>query len=239
MSEAIAVVGSNALAVETEEVKDLGQQASKIELMAKALEVKDAATSAGAAEFRKNASKLKKKIEGYWEPLRVDAKKAYDNVLAKKKDMLTPVESADKIVAQKINDYAYAQEQKRRAEEAAQRRALEAAASQKLAEAAQAETDGDALGAEMAMAEAEVYDNLSTQTQVAPGRNENGMSQRLGWEIVSLSPGLVPINICGQEVHITNKAVVEQLVRKAIEQANGNISIPGVVFKETMKVSVR
>lgn len=238
MSEEIAVVGNNALTEERDPAKSLGELATGLEAAAMSISVKNETDVMIATNFKKQVAQVKKRVTEYWEPLRVDAKKAYDTVLEKKKEMLGPVERAEKIISGKLGDYAYKIELKRRAEEAARQKALEEATSAKLEEAARAESAGDAIGADMAMAEAEVYDSLSAQTQEAPAKI-SGMTQKLGWEIVSLSPGLVPINICGQEVHITNKAVVEQLVRKAIEQADGKISIPGVVFKETMKVSTR
>ena len=240
MNQNLAVIGSNALVYDLEQdiQAQIRQETSLIERRAMEMRVTDAQSSEMATGFKKELSAFKKRIEAYWEPLRADAKKAYDSVLARKKEMLAPLDQAEKMVAKKINDYAYEMEMKRRREEEARQQLIQAEISRKLEEAARAETEGDALGAEMAMAEAEVYDGLGTAKAETPGKL-NGMSQKLGWEIVSLVPSEVPITICGVEIHISNKAVVEQLVRKAIELSKGRIRIPGVVFKETMKVSVR
>ena len=240
MSQNLAVVGSSALVYDLgNDVRgQLGQETSLIEQRAAQITVTDSLSAEAATAFKKQISQFKKRVEAYWEPVRADAKRAYDSVLAKKKEMLTPLDRAEKAVAKKINDYAYETEMKRRREEEARQKLIQAEIDRKLAEAAQAETAGDAMGAEMAMAEAEVYDGLGAAKAETPGKL-NGMTQKLGWEIVSLAPAQVPITICGIEVHISNKAVVEQLVRKAIELSGGKAEIPGVIYRETMKVSVR
>ena len=240
MNEAIATVGSNALVLDTDRASELELEISMLTQRAESISVKDEATLNAAAELKKTLSKMKKTVEAEWEPYRVKTKSAYDSVIAGKKSMVSPLEKAEKMVTGEINAYAYEIEKKRIAEEAARQKAIEEAMAAKLEEAAKAETEGDAVGAEMAMAEAEVYDSLTTQTAPAPAKlSGSSMSQKVGWEIVTLVADMVPINISGQIVHMNNKAVVEQLVKKAIEQAGGNISIPGVTFRETMKVNVR
>lgn len=49
---------------------------------------------------------MQKKVKKYWEPLRVSAKSTYDDVLARKKEMLDPLEAAEKILKGKMGDYS-------------------------------------------------------------------------------------------------------------------------------------
>ncbi len=233
----VATVGRNALVLDTPETKALGSESTLIERRANGMQVRSEIDCLAAKEFLKSVKDMKKKVKDYWEPLRLSTKKSYDDVLAKKKEMTDPLDNAEKTVNRKLSDYAWELEKKRREEEAARLREIENAVDAKMEEAAAAEASGDALGAEMAFAEAEVYDSIGTAPQAAPAKI-SGMSQKLGWEIVQIIPELVPITICGVEVHISNKSVIEQLVRQAIEKSGGRVQIPGVTYKETMKVSI-
>ncbi len=244
MSEAVAVIGSNALVLDTETAEELELEIGMVAASAEQLSVKDEETAGKAAELKKRISKLKKRVTDAWEPHRVKAKEGYDAVLEGKKTMLAPVEKAEKTVAKELNDYAYQLEQQRRAEEEARRKLLEEAMVAKLEEAAKAESSGDSSGAETAMAEAEVYDSMAVPAAPAPEKLNDAMKQKVGWEIMDIDVKAVPLCIRTTDgryirVQLGNKAVVEALVKQAIEAEQGSISIPGVAFRETMKVSVR
>ena len=237
MNEAMAATtGSNALVLDTGEL--YREESLNALVMANRLDVKDGNSLALAESFMKKARSMKRNIEAYWKPKKQEIDKQKRELLASEKEALGPIEKAINTVQGKVNAYADEVRRKQMAEQEERRRLAQAAMDQKLAEAAEAESKGDAAGADMAMAEAEVYDGIAA-TEVLPSTRLNGMAQRVGWEIVSMIPEMVPINICGQIVHTSNKAVVASLVNKAIEQSGGKIQIPGVEYKEIMKVSVR
>ena len=105
-------------------------------------------------------------MEEYWEPLRQSTYEAYQNVLTRKKEMVEPLKSAEKILKGKIGTFQLEQERIRREQEEAMRKAAQEEADRKLAEALEAQANGDVVGAEYAMAEAEVMDNVATAGRV-------------------------------------------------------------------------
>ena len=158
-------IGSNALVLDTAEENvtvmnaeesKLGNEVSLIEQRAEAVVVASGADFEDAGLFLKQIKQAQKQVKDYWEPLRVSAKKSYDEVLTHRKEMIEPLEKAEKIVKTKVNEYSAEQERKRREQEEAMRRLAQAEIDRHLNEAAEAEANGDAVGAEYAMAEAEM-----------------------------------------------------------------------------------
>ena len=102
MSEAVlATVGNNALVLGTTEENSLRKDTSQIERRASAMEVTNDLSYSAAGDLLKRIKTMQKKIKEYWEPLRISTKKAYDDVLAKKKEMMDAVDGAEKILNQR------------------------------------------------------------------------------------------------------------------------------------------
>lgn len=150
-------IGSNALVLDTAEENvtvmnaeesKLGKEVSLIEQRAEAVVVASGADFEDAGLFLKQIKQAQKQVKDYWEPLRVSAKKSYDEVLNHRKEMIEPLEKAEKIVKVKVNEYSAEQERKRREQEEAMRRLAQAEIDRHLNEAAEAEANGDAVGAE-------------------------------------------------------------------------------------------
>ena len=153
-------IGSNALVLDTAEENvtvmnaeesKLGNEVSLIEQRAEAVVVASGADFEDAGLFLKQIKQAQKQVKDYWEPLRVSAKKSYDEVLTHRKEMIEPLEKAEKIVKTKVNEYSAEQERKRREQEEAMRRLAQAEIDRHLNEAAEAEANGDAVGAEYAI----------------------------------------------------------------------------------------
>ena len=236
MNEAIATVGNNALVLDTPEETSLESQVSVFEEKVNAVVIKNQAGYEGAAELVKEVKRVQKQVTDYWEPLRVNAKAAYDAVLARKKEMLTPLDRAEKVLKKKMGDYTLEVERKRREAEEALRRAAEAEISKKLDEAAEAEASGDVDGAEYAMAEAEVLEGVSIGGDGGKaGPKAAGVSQSKSWEITEIDPDKVPVSIMGAVI----RPVDEKAVMRIIKASKGTIQIPGIKYKETVNISVR
>ena len=99
-------IGSNALVLDTAEENvtvmnaeesKLGKEVSLIEQRAEAVVVASGADFEDAGLFLKQIKQAQKQVKDYWEPLRVSAKKSYDEVLAHRKEMIEPLEKAEKI----------------------------------------------------------------------------------------------------------------------------------------------
>ena len=235
MSEKIVVLGNTALKVEESE-GDLKREVTLAEQQAQSVTVASDEEYASAGEFTKSVKKMQKKVKEYWEPLRVSAKATYDDILARKKQMLDPLESAEKILKSKMSAYSMEKEKKRKAQEEAMRKLAEQEMARKLEEAAKAEAAGDSLGAEYAMAEAEVMEDVSISGGIrSQAPKANGVSQSKTWKITSIDSSLVPVTFSGIEI----RPVDEKAVMRLIKESKGTISIPGVQYEETVSISIR
>ena len=141
--------------------QQLNQEASMVEVQAASLTVRSDSEYAAAGDLAKMVKQMQKKIKDYWEPLRVSAKAAYDDILAHKKEMLDPLEKAEKIIKEKMSTYSVEKEKARKKQEEAMRLLALQEMEKKIEEAAKAEAVGDMVGVENAMAEAEVMEDVS------------------------------------------------------------------------------
>ena len=231
-------IGSNALVLDTAEENvtvmnaeesKLGKEVSLIEQRAEAVVVASGADFEDAGLFLKQIKQAQKQVKDYWEPLRVSAKKSYDEVLNHRKEMIEPLEKAEKIVKTKVNEYSAEQEHKRRLAQAEIDRHLN--------EAAEAEANGDAVGAEYAMAEAEMMEGVSIAGGVQHQTPKvKGISQSKTWEICESECdwSKVPVSLIGIELRPVDKAAVLRLIK----MSKGQVEIPGIKFRETYTTSV-
>lgn len=239
------VVGNNALVLGTaeppqieqpEEENKLGRQVSLIEQQASSVVVTSEEDFVLAGEMTRRVKAMQTRVTDYWEPMRKSTYEAYAAVNQHKKQMLTPLESAEKILKRKMGDYTVRQERIHREREEATRKAAEVEMDRKLAEAAEAEARGDAEGAEFAMAEAEVMEGVTVSGGLrAKQPKAKGVSQTKTWKITRIDSEKVPISLNGMEL----RPVDEKLVLQLIKASKGKIAIPGVECKEDIIISVR
>lgn len=236
MNEA-AVIGNNALVLDTkEEENKLGRQVSMIEQKAESVVVNSDDGFAYAGELTKQIKQMQEKVTDYWEPMRKTTYEAYKSVTNHKKEMLDPLASAEKILKKKMGAYTLQKEKERREREEELRRQAEAEMNRKLEEAAKAESEGDALGAEMAMTEAEVMENVATTAVIKPeAPTMKGVSTTKTWKITKVDPTTVPTHVQGVEI----RPVDEKAVLRLIKATKGTIKIPGITYEEDVAVSVR
>lgn len=227
---------STALVLDSPEEKQLGKDVSIMEMQADRVVITNDAEFAYAGEMTKQIKQMQKKITDYWEPMRKSAHQAYQAILDHKKEMIDPCARAEKVLKRKMSDYSMEQERKRRAEEAELRRLAQAEVDKKLEEAAKAEKEGDILGAEMAMAEAEVMDGVAVAGVVAPAAPKvNGVSKTKAWRITGIDPSKVPVEVAG----IVIRPVDEKAVMNLIKATKGQVKIEGITYEETVNISVR
>ena len=189
-----------------------------------------------AAAFLQRIKTQQKTVTDFFEPLRKATKAAYDSVLSRKKDMTTPLDKAEKVIKGKMGEYQRKAEQARREQEEKLRKAAEAEREKAFAVAVAAEASGDALGAEMAMMEAEVMDDAAAVATVhlaAP--KARGISTRKGWEITGIDPDKVPVAING----VVIRPVDEKAVMALIKASKGTVQIPGITYRETAIISAK
>ena len=226
----------NTTALDTVEEKALGGEVTMIEQRAMDIIIQDDAGFAIAGNVTRDVKAAQKKVEAYWEPMRVTTYNAYKAVTDHKKAMLDPLKNAETILKKKMSAYQVEQERKRREDEERLRRLAQEEADRKLAEAAKAESEGDVFGAEFAMAEAEVMDNMSrTVSVVRPAAKVAGITQTKGWAIRNIDLSKLPVEFAG----VLIRPADERAIMNLIKASKGQIKIPGVEYEETVNLSVR
>lgn len=234
-TKATKTVADASLVLDTAE-KKLGEEVSAIELQAESVVIATVEDYSMAGKATGNVKRMQKKVEEYWEPMRVSTKKAYDEVLTHKKEMLAPLKKAEKILKGKMGVYLLEQERKCKEQEEAMRKLAEAEADKKLQEAIDASNAGDTVAAEFAMAEAEVYDAAAATGAIAKQTPKaEGVSTSRSWKITAIDSKQVPIEFRGMEL----RPVDEKLVMQLIKASKGKIAIPGIKYEETVTISVR
>lgn len=235
MNETIATRGSSALALDTAE-RSLGREVSQVEKNAMGVVIVTDEDYAAAAEITKAVKRTQKKVNDYWEPLRASTYKAYQDVMGKKKQMTGPLEKAEKILKGKMAAFVFQKERERREQEDAARRAVQAEIDRKLAEAAAFERNGDSIGAEMAMAEAEVMDDAAAGIVIASKAPKvDGVTTAKTWQITNVDLSKVPAEIAGVVIRPLDEKAVMALIRAT----KGQVKIPGIEFEQTVSISIR
>lgn len=235
MNDAVVTKENNALVLDTTGEK-LDMEVSLVEQQAASVIVASDEDYANAGTVTAEIKRIQKKVTDYWEPLRASSYKAYQNVIARKKEMLSPLESAENILKKKMAAYYDEKERKRKEQEEAMRKIAQEQADRKLEEAIAADAAGDAAGAEFAMAEAEIMDDVAASGSIQPqAPKANGVSTTKTWVIESIDQSKVPVDINGAVI----RPVDEKAVMALIKATKGKITIPGIKYKETVTISVR
>lgn len=217
----------------TEQEAQLGQEVSSIESTAQALVIQTDDDCACAENIMRDTKALQKRIDEFMEPMRKASYDAYKAVMERKNAMLEPLKKVEKILKPKMARYYMDQEQKRRAEEERLRKLKEEESSRKLEEAVKAEEAGDTEAAEYALAEAEAYDSMIVKID-KPVTKANGIRKTRSWEIVGIDLKTLPVEFAGCLLRPADTDVIMKLIKAT----KGQISIPGVEYRETVNVSV-
>lgn len=220
----------------TEQEKTLSKQVTEIEFQASAITIKSEEDYQNAAGFGRMLKQRTSDVKEFWKPMKDAAHKAHAEICSKEKAMLQPLTNAEKILKNTMGAYVAEQDRKRREAEEAARRAAQEEVDRKMQEAIDLDAAGDAAGAEMAMMEAEVMDDMSESVAVAGVKPKaDGASASKDWEIVDIDTNLVPTSVAGVEIRPVDRAAVMRLIRAS----KGSIKIEGVTYKEVVKIALR
>ena len=220
----------------TEQEKSLSKQVTEIEFQAGAITIDSEEDYQNAATFGRLLKQRTAEVKEFWKPMKDAAHKAHAEICSKEKAMLQPLSNAEKILKQTMGTYVAEQERKRREAEEAARRAAQAEVDRKIQEAVDLDAAGDADGAELAMMEAEVMDDMSGVVSVAGTKPKaQGVSTSKDWEITGIDVSEVPTNFAGVEIRPVDTAAVMRLIRAS----KGAIQIPGITYKEVAKIAFR
>lgn len=214
----------------------LSEQVTEIEFQAGAITIDTDDDYQSAAVFGRMLKQRTNDVKEFWRPMKEAAHKAHAEICTKEKAMLQPLANAEKILKQTMGAYVAEQERKRREAEEAARKAAQEEADRKMAEAIELEEKGDTAASEAAIEEAEIMDNAASTVSVASTKPKaSGVTTKKDWEIVSIDSGKVPTSFMGVEIRPVDTSAVMRLIR----MSKGQVSIPGIQFKETVQMSFR
>ena len=232
----VAVIPMPSLGIVTAEEQELESQVSEIELQAAAVVVKDNDSYEEAGKFGVLLKQKAGQVTDFFKPLKDAAHKAHKAICDREKEMLSPLQNAEKTLKKTMGDYAMEQERQRREREEALRKAAEEESKRMLEEAAKLEAAGKAVEAEEALVDAEIMEGAGRMAYVPTAAPKAaGVSSAKDWEIVSIDDKAVPLAINGAMLRPVDKEAVMRLIRAS----KGGINIPGIVFKEVSKMSFR
>lgn len=182
---------------------------------------------------------VKKKItevKSFFKPMKDNAHQAHKAICDREKAVLTPLEKAEKLVKGAMGCYVMAKEAERRAEEEAMRRAAEMERERQFDIAVALEEQGDVVGAEAAIENAEAMEAaMSYSIPAAEKPKVAGVSYTRAWEIVSVDDAKVPVMLNGAVLRPVDKSAVMALIRSS----KGSAIIPGVEYREIVNTRFR
>lgn len=219
-----------------EQEQALTQEVSAIEMQAEAFIVETDNDHQLACEFGRALKQKTAEVKAFFKPMKDSAHQAHKAICDRETAMLKPLTNAEKIIKVSCGSFLQEKERKRREAEEAARRAAEAERERKLAEAAEAEAAGDAEAAEAAFNEACIMDEARSYS-VAPAEKPKaaGTVTSKDWEIEAIDQSLVPVELAGMVLRPVDEAAIKRLIRTS----KGTIKIPGVKYKETVRMGFR
>lgn len=187
-----------------------------------------------AADALSEIKKRAKQVKDYWQKPKADAAAAHKTICDKEKEMLAPLNEAEKIIKNTMVVYhAALEEARRKAEEEAKKRKQEEV-DRLLSESMTAEQNGDTVSAATTMAMAQMIDDMPSSV-VLDNPKASGTSVRKTWKAKIVDPKIVPAYVNDIEVRTINMSALNQLAR----MTSGTLSVPGVEFYEESSISVR
>jgi vacuolar-type H+-ATPase subunit I/STV1 len=197
-----------------------------------------------AGNARKEIKQTMKNINAYWDPKTDQAFQLHKSLVAAKKEMITPLEQADKLIEQKMGEYRREIERQRmeaererlRLEEEA--RAAAAEAQRLVDEASQREEldDDDVEILQLAQKDVTLAEALADSAPLAPPPIKmQGISVRKLWRARIVDPAKVPISIAG----IVIRPIDQSALNKLAIASSGGFECPGVEFYQEESTQVR
>lgn len=219
---------------ESKELVEIEQETNVIVSQANNIQISNQEEYENAVEFAKKVKEANKKITDYWKEPKANAAKVHKDICNKEKQMLEPLNVAEKIVKTKLVDYVNEQERIRLEEQIRIKKEQERLAYEELKKAEELRKQGNEIEAiiteQNAVAISEIENKVESKVE-----NVSGMSYRTDYEIVAVNNQEVPCFMNGIEI----RPVDLTLVKNLIKTSKGTIKIPGIDYKETKIASIR
>lgn len=220
---------------ETKE-KVIQQEVSLVEIQAKEMVISTDSDYEQAAEFGRQIKTKAKVVTDFFKPMKDSAYQAHKAVCDREKTMLKPLQEAEKILKKSMTAYFQEKERKRQELEMKMQREAEAERERMLNKAAALEAEGRNEEAEDVLMDAQLTESVATQaTVIMDIPRAKGVSSGKDWEIETIDHEKVPVNFSGIEI----RPIDEKAIMRLIRASKGKIQIPGIKYKETIKMSIR
>ena len=230
------VVANIETSTEAVKEKEIQQEVSLVEIRAKEMVISSDDEYKKAAEFGKQIKEKAKTVTDFFKPMKDSAYQAHRAICDREKMMLKPLQEAERILKKGMSAYYQEKERKRMELEEKMRREAEAERERKLNEAAALEERGKAEEAEAVLLDAQVVESVAASATVVMNTPKTkGVSNARDWELESIDHEKVPIVFSGMVI----RPVDEKAVMRLIRASKGTIQIPGIRYRETVKVSSR
>lgn len=215
---------------------ELSKAVTEIEFQAESIVITTDDDYRSAGEFGRLLKKKSAEVTEFFAPLKKSAHDAHKQICDREKQMLTPLVNAEKIIKKAMSAWAFEQERKRKEEEERLRKLAEEEANRLIEHAIKAEASGNVEEATTAMMNAEVIEGAGKSIVLdATKPKVDGVSTSTDWEIESIDASLVPISISGMELRPVDIGAVKRLIKAS----KGKIEIPGVKYKEVVRMSFK
>ncbi|MGN0989999.1 MAG: hypothetical protein ACI4O4_00945 [Candidatus Ventricola sp.] len=201
---------------------------------AKSLKIENQQDYERAAAFLLEIKRRAKQMKDYWKPTKEAAKAAHSQVCQREKEMLAPLEEAEKAIKASMAGYQMAVQIARlQAEQEAKRRQQEER-DRLLAEAAEAEKSGDMQGAMVGMAMAEMVEDMKAPNTVS-FEQAKGTSTRRRWRARVIDERAVPAYSGSIQLRKIDQSALDKLAA----MSEGTAQVPGVEFYQETIISAR
>lgn len=201
---------------------------------AKSLKIESQQDYERAAAFLIEIKRRAKQMKDYWKPTKEAAKTAHAQVCQREKEMLAPLEEAEKAIKASMAGYQMAVQIARLQAEREARRRQQEERDRLLAEAAEAEKSGDMQGAMVGMAMAEMVEDMKTPSTI-PFEQARGTSTRKKWRARVIDERAVPAYMDGIQLRRIDLSALDRLAAAS----DGTAQVPGVEFYQETIISAR
>lgn len=195
-----------------------------------------------SAEVIKTIKRQRDAVVEFFRDSKQKAHAAWKSIVAQEKSFTDEIDQVERKIKSAIREYQAEQERKRREEEKRLREIAEAEAKKAqeklMQQAEEAEKAGNASAAEE-------ITNIAAQVEAAPVQVQSsapkaqGVSFRRTWEIESVNKAEL-IKAAANDPNLAAYLIVDESALKRTANAlKGQISIPGVTFRENKTVAVR
>lgn len=201
---------------------------------AKSLKIESQQDYERAAAFLIEIKRRAKQMKDYWKPTKEAAKAAHSQVCQREKEMLAPLEEAEKAIKASMAGYQMAVQIARLQSEQEAKRRQQEERDRLLAEAAEAEKSGDMQGAMVGMAMAEMVEDMKAPNTVS-FEQAKGTSTRRRWRARVIDERAVPAYSGSIQLRKIDQSALDKLAAAS----EGTAQVPGVEFYQETIISAR